>query len=203
MRSSTEERRDLLKAWAATTAVFTLASAGGLSLLLSPGALFSLNFLEALVISAVAVGAGFLLHELAHKHVAQRYGCWAEFRSFDQMLGIAVVFALFGFVFLAPGAVMISGRVTPGRNGRISAAGPLMNIVLAVAFGLLAVVPVPFVQKLGLFGAGINAWLGLFNLLPFFGLDGSKVLAWNKGIYAALVLVSLALVFTSPWHLLA
>src|SRR5437016_3353532 len=31
--------------------------------------------------AALAVGSGFVLHELAHKVVAQRYGHWAEFRA--------------------------------------------------------------------------------------------------------------------------
>jgi Zn-dependent protease len=194
MRFSAEEKRDLLKAWLVISAAFAFANTG-----------FNLGvqFLIIFAASAITVGAGFLLHELAHKHVAQRYGCWAEFRSFDQMLMLALVFSFFGFIFAAPGAVMISGRVTPGRNGRISAAGPLVNIVLAAVFGLLVVVPIPLVQFLGQYGASINAWLGLFNLIPIMGLDGSKVLAWNKAAYAALVAAAAGLVFLSPWRYLA
>ena len=36
--------------------------------------------------AGVTVGSGFLIHELCHKVVAQRYRCWAEFRSDDKML---------------------------------------------------------------------------------------------------------------------
>ena len=60
----------------------------------------------------VAVGLGFVLHELAHKFVAVRYGFYAEFKMWLEGL----IFALFtafilGFVFVAPGAVYIHGEV--------------------------------------------------------------------------------------------
>ena len=29
----------------------------------------------------IAVGPAFLLHEIGHKIVAKRHGCWAEFRA--------------------------------------------------------------------------------------------------------------------------
>jgi len=32
----------------------------------------------------------------------------------------------------------------------------------------------------------INFYLALFNLLPVFVLDGAKVFAWNKAVWAAL-----------------
>jgi len=47
------------------------------------GLKFNISFIIALFISLFTLGIGFLLHELAHKFVAQRYGCFAEFRSFD------------------------------------------------------------------------------------------------------------------------
>ena len=84
------------------------------------------------------MGLGFLLHQLAHKFVAQKYGCVAEFRAFDQMLYLAVGLAFFvGFIFAAPGAVMIRGYVDRRKNGIISIAGPAVNIMLAVIFLIL------------------------------------------------------------------
>ena len=76
----------------------------------------------------------FLLHELGHKLVAQKYGCQAEFRSFDQMLILAVIMSFFGFILAAPGAVLIQGRVSRKQNGIISATGPGVNLSLAVMF---------------------------------------------------------------------
>src|SRR5687768_5892489 len=80
----------------------------------------------------LAVGTGFVLHELAHKVVAQRYGHWAEFRAQFGGLGITVLVAAFTkFLFAAPGAVLIQGRVTPRENGLIRLVGPGMNLLIA------------------------------------------------------------------------
>ncbi|MDD1769562.1 MAG: site-2 protease family protein [Methanomassiliicoccales archaeon] len=149
----------------------------------------------AFVISLVAVSTGFLLHELMHKFVAQRYGAWAEFRVFPLGLMLAVVFSLFGFVFAAPGAVYIQGRLTPKQNGLVSIAGPGINLVIggttlfasylfpvgSIAWGVLSIV------------ASVNIFLALFNLLPIPPLDGSKVLYWNKIIYGAALAASIVL----------
>src|SRR3989344_3439619 len=110
MKITTSKREilDISKAWIAITIAFAIVLKGGSS------------FMEAVSIAAIAVGLGFLLHELGHKLVAQYYRCFAEFRSFDQMLILAVLMSFFGFVFAAPGAVMISGYVNKERNGKIS-----------------------------------------------------------------------------------
>src|SRR3989344_1749993 len=103
IKTSKEEIRDLIKAWIAISIAFAIALNNPFD---NPLNLFFQN----LIVAAIAVGFGFLLHELAHKVVAQRYGCWAEFRSWDLMLLVAIALAFFaGFVFAAPGAVFISG----------------------------------------------------------------------------------------------
>jgi len=45
-----------------------------------------------------------------------------------------LLFSLFGFIIAAPGAVFIRGMITRERNGKISLAGPMTNIVLAILF---------------------------------------------------------------------
>ena len=42
-----------------------------------------MNFFVYGVVSILTIGVGFLFHEIAHKLVAQRYGCWAEFRIWN------------------------------------------------------------------------------------------------------------------------
>jgi Zn-dependent protease len=151
-------------------------------------------FFKLFLISLFTAGIGFVFHELAHKFVAQHYGCVAEFRAFNQMLYLALgLAAVIGFIFAAPGAVMISGRVTLRENGKISLAGPLTNFVLAIVFlGLSFKAPILFV------GFFINTWLGLFNLLPFGNFDGKKILDWHRYVWLGMVLVGIALLWVLP-----
>lgn len=143
------------------------------------------------------VGIGMLLHEIAHKYVAQRYGCNAEFRANNQMLIFAVASSLlFGLFFAAPGAVWISGHVTKEKNGKISLAGPMTNILIALIFlGIQSLNTQNFLADIASFGFQINAWIGLFNMIPFLNFDGEKILAWNKIAYAATVIFAAFLVF--------
>ena len=162
LATSEIEIRDILKAWAAISIAFAIALSSGLS-----------DFYAKFIIASLTVGIGFLLHELGHKAVAQRYGCFAEFRSFDSMLLLAIAMSFFGFIFAAPGAVMISGRVSGARNGRISAAGPVVNIALAMLFLALASLQLPnSLKPIAYYGFLINSWLALFNMIPFWLFDG-------------------------------
>lgn len=183
--TSRRELVDLLKAWIALSVVFAI--------LLSDRN-FGARFAGALGIAAIAVGVGFLFHELAHKIVAQRYGCFAEFRSFDHMLLLALFFSFLGFVFAAPGAVMINGQVTRRENGLISLAGPLMNIAAALVFFALSGV-MPVFRVMWDYGFQINSWLAVFNLIPFWVLDGRKVWEWDKLVWVGAMGVAVLLGF--------
>ncbi|MBU4455957.1 MAG: hypothetical protein KKA65_00490 [Nanoarchaeota archaeon] len=183
--TSKKEMNDLFKAWLAISLAFAIVL-GGFS--------FSINFVIIFMIAALTVGTGFIVHELGHKLVAQHYGCFAEFRAFNMMLWLAVIMSFFGFVFAAPGAVMISGPVGVRRNGKISMAGPLVNLVFALCFLALLLIPViGLLKTLAGYGFLINTWLGLFNLLPFGNFDGKKILAWNKVVYGVMAGVAFVL----------
>lgn len=144
----------------------------------------------------VTVGLGFILHELAHKYVAIRHGAYAEYRAWTLGLLLTVVSAVaLGFVFAAPGAVYIFGHISRETNGKISLAGPATNLALALAFLALAF-SVPSLAGLGLTGAMVNTFLGIFNMLPFGPLDGKKVLDWNAGVWAGTLAVLVVLFVT-------
>ncbi|MCQ1539100.1 peptidase M50 [Methanocalculus taiwanensis] len=203
-RISERERKDLGIAWLALALAFTLALVGGFSATgvhLGTAALFFL-------LSLITVGVGFVLHELAHKFTAMRYGYWAEFQKDNQMLLVAVaIAALVGVVFAAPGATMIYGPTLSKReNGLISVAGPVTNLLLAIPFGLLFIAGTMFglgwfVMLVGAVGVKINAMLAAFNMLPFGPLDGKKVLAWNPLIFIVVIAVSFALLFGALFYL--
>jgi len=183
--TSKRELIDLAKAWIAISIAFALVL-GGFSM--------SYEFAMYLGIAFFTVGLGFLLHELAHKVVAQRYGCFAEFRAWNAMLILMLATSVLGIILAAPGAVLISGPVGKRRNGIISVAGPVVNIVLAIAFLFLFFV-LPVGKLVAVNGFTINIWLALFNMIPVWNLDGKKVLAWSKPAYFGVLGASLLLFF--------
>lgn len=144
-----------------------------------------------LPIIALFVGLAFILHELAHKVMATYYGYRAEYQSFDSMILVSLLLGFVGIIFLAPGAVMVEGIRKPKHLGIISIVGPLTNVVLALV--CLAFVPMfPIAQ----FGFQINAWLAFFNMIPLFGMDGAKVLAWNKVVFGVTAVIIAGLYFS-------
>ena len=187
MKFSDIEIKDLLKSLMAIGLAFTIAQAG-LNI--------SFDFLLVLFISIFTVGTGFILHELAHKYFAQKYGCWSEFRADDRMLVMAVLVSFLGVVFAAPGAVMISGHLNRRQYGIVSSAGVVTNLLLAMVFFVLALgSPLGLIKTSGQMGFMINTWLALFNMIPFGPFDGRKVLSWNRTIYGVIVAVGILFMF--------
>nr|WP_144902989.1 metalloprotease [Halobellus captivus] len=192
---SAKEIQDLVLAWAALGVAFAIFFAGG-------GQRAVVGILEGgvvgpVLLSLLTAGVGFLLHEVAHKVVAVRFGQIAEFRADYGMLFLALVSSLAGFIFAAPGAVYHRGRLTPREHGLIALAGPATNVALAVLFLPLFFVGVlvgsDFVALTGSRGLMINLFLAAFNMLPFGPLDGKTVLGWSKVVFVAFFVPALAL----------
>ena len=205
MSFSSYEKEQLKESIGILTIAFTLALSDGLRAVLNnPNIL-----MKTLPLAFAAVLTGFLLHELAHKWMAQQYGCWAEYRGNKNGLYFALAISAFlGVLLAAPGAVMVSGRVTDRQNGIIAAVGPITNIVIA-----LVVLPVyiltnsmegqiTIINELARFIVLINLILAGFNMIPFQPLDGSKVIVWNKGAYFGIILAILAIFYLSPVDLM-
>ncbi len=180
------EIKELLKAWGAISLAFSIANGGG--------DLFNPRLLA---LSGLTVGIGFLVHEIGHKYIAQRFGFPAEFRSFDTMLILAVLLSFSGFVFAAPGAVFIGGLPTTEENGKISAAGPGASLLLALSFLLLSFLFNPTHPSLLILNNGfaINSWWAFFNLLPIGNFDGPKIWRWNKITYLTMVVTAFSFSF--------
>ena len=194
---TTSEVRDLIIAFIVISLCFAIANAGR-----------DMNaVLNLLPMIMVGVGAGFILHELGHKLVSMKYGYWAEFKLWPQGLLFALVTSFFGFVFAAPGAVYTyANYMTDEINGKISIAGPIVNIILALVFLpiCVAVYPSAFHSETSVLifvfcglGYSINSFLAAFNLLPIGNLDGSKVLRWNIGIWIVVIAIAGIMTFMS------
>lgn len=172
-----------------------LAISFAFALLLSRSTGFNITVITTLMpITLIVVGFGFVFHELSHKFVAIRYGYWAEYKMWIQGLFLALITPLFGFIFAAPGAVYIHGEyISKEENGKISVSGSITNIIFA-SFFLLILIALPnntYITTLAFYGVFINGFLAFFNQLPFFGLDGSKVIKWNPFVWILVVIVSL------------
>lgn len=194
MHFSEIEKRDLLKAWAAISLAVTVAELSSVTFALP-------LIIRVFVICALTVGVSLLAHEvLGHKFLAQRFGLFAEFRSDDLLLMLALLTSFSGFVFIIPGAVVISGITRIETFGKVAAAGPAVNIILALLFdalhraGLSLTFPLEGIDLITL-SYGINAWLALFNLIPFGLWDGAKVFAWDRRVWGLMVAVAALLFF--------
>lgn len=176
------EIEHLLKAWIAISAVFAIIITRSFS---------PFDFIIKLGYAAITAGSAFIVHELAHKFVAQKYHCKAEFRANFQMLGVMLLLGiLFRVIFAAPGGVVIDGYMTRKQYGKISLAGPLSNVVLAlICAGVLMISQGSFLGILAGYAFQINSWLAMFNMLPFGQFDGSKVFHWNKGVYFSVLIL--------------
>jgi Zn-dependent protease len=184
-RYSKTEIRDI------AISVFVLSVAFAVALNLRPWIDLGIPLL--IGISAVIVSMSFVLHELAHKFVAQRYGAWAEYRMFPFGLIMALVISFTGFIFAAPGAVYIKGNIDRKMNGKISAAGPAVNIVLGAVALLFAMVTTGTVELLFWIMASINAFFAVFNMLPIMPFDGSKIYRWDVSVYLVMFASAVAL----------
>jgi len=198
---STREVRDLAVAWLALGVAFGIFFAGGGPnvLALGPGVVVLLG------ISLLTAGVAFLLHEIAHKVVAVNYGQVAEFRADYSMLFIAIMSAMLGFIFAAPGAVHHRGYLSEREHGHIAIAGPVMNLLLAAVFLPLYVggvaLNVGLLVTLGQFGIIVNLFLAAFNLIPFGSLDGKTVIGWSKPVWGVTFLLSVALTLVAASQL--
>ncbi|HMK45178.1 MAG TPA: site-2 protease family protein [Methanocella sp.] len=204
-RVGTSELIDLLISFVVLTIAFSLKAG-----------LDSISIL----VSAIGVGTGFMLHELAHKYMAQRYGYWAEYKASPMGLVITVIIAAAtGIIFAAPGAVQIRkasytapqstynynddsywdslDHRTGGEEGLIAVAGPLTNLILAGIFfsllmsGMLGSKTI--MEIAASYAMSINLILAGFNMIPVDPLDGAKVLRSNPVMYAVIGLPAILL----------
>lgn len=185
--------------------VVVMAFLVGINLAFTPGS----KGVELLIASVFAFPIAFLiivpafvLHELGHKVVAQRFGFWAEYRMWTQGLLLAILIMVvsltFGnpFLFVAPGAVYFAAnyRANSEKVGKIGLVGPVINLLLGVAFGMAAIfVGVESISAILAMGAKVNAFLAIFNLIPFPPFDGEKVFVWDKKLWGMAIAMAIVL----------
>ncbi len=139
----------------------------------------------------------FMAHELAHKFVAQSYGLWSEFRMTSWGYYLSAMAILFSIPIFGTGVVYTSGTSNVEQSGKSNLAGPLTNFILAAAMILVAILlyligslyPLGYLLR---YGVQLNAFLGLFNMIPIQPFDGATVRYWNNQVWMT---VTVGLVF--------
>ncbi|MCL2642290.1 MAG: hypothetical protein FWD52_02065 [Candidatus Bathyarchaeota archaeon] len=145
---------------------------------------------------SVCMMTSFLVHELAHKFTAQKSGMWAEFRLVLWGTILTFISVFMPFKMIAPGAMMISGTTNKKSILKISIAGPITNIIFAGVFFATALILQSTIQPYSYvfaFIGFINAFMAVFNLIPFGVFDGRKIFSVNKKIWAVAFIPSLLL----------
>ncbi|MBI2957095.1 MAG: CBS domain-containing protein [Acidobacteria bacterium] len=149
-----------------------------------------------------------LLHELAHSYVSLRYGLRVRSITLLPIGGLAMLEDL---------------PRDPRQEIAIALAGPAANFVLALWLGVLLLVVAPgdllrpVVSSEVLLGSLFwsNLYIGVFNLIPAYPLDGGRVLrAWlaarmdyidatrravSVGHFFSLLFMLVGLVVWQPW----
>jgi Zn-dependent protease len=186
---------EFAKAWIGTALAFAVLYSGG--------RFTSPVFPRILLLAALTAGLGVVLHELAHRVVARRFGATAVFVANDSMLIFAILIAFTGFLFAAPGAVYHSGWLTKRQSGLVAVAGPVTNMVLALIFAALILftseAATSPIVRIGLeMGFSINGLLGIFNMIPIGPFDGAKVLNWGGVPFAIFFALAAGIAFGLP-----
>jgi Zn-dependent protease len=137
--------------------------------------------------------ASFMAHEMAHKFVAQHYGMWSEFRMTTMGYYLSAMAILFSIPIFGTGAVYTSGTGNREQIGKSNAAGPLTNFVIAAILAIASIVLslAGILDPLGIllqYGIQLNAFLGLFNMIPIQPFDGATVRYWDIRIWIALTI---------------
>ena len=192
--SKTEINHLTLATLAFTMALAFMFSGGILGALSDPSA-----FLAYGVLALITFTPGFLIHEIAHKIQARKYGCWAEFRASPSGLRFGVLLAaILGIVFMAPGAVMVAGNTTREQFGKVALAGPVSNVVLW-CIGLASAVAIGgaggIVDDVIYYWMWANGILGALNMLPFGPLDGKKIKTWSDVMFWLWLIITFSMVW--------
>lgn len=159
------------------------------------------NALLSLLLTLPAVLIAITFHEFAHAFAADKLGDDTARRQgrlnlnplshIDPIGMIMLIFAGFGWgkpVEIDPRNFNRNIKM-PVAEAIVAAAGPIMNFILAIIFGVIYVSVMKFAPMFIFTQVGgiviillrvcisINIGLGIFNLIPLPPLDGSKILA--------------------------
>jgi len=132
-------------------------------------------------------GMATVAHELSHRFFARRWNGASEFQFWGLGTTMMLLTAwLFGNVFAMPSRTLTAAteHLTREQTVVVAVAGPLANIVFALASVLL--IPLGgLLTLIGQAGPSMNLLAAVFEMVPLSLLDGKKVYAYSKILWAA------------------
>jgi hypothetical protein len=147
-----------------------------------------------LAATILIVSLAYIVHVSVQKIYALKMGYLAEFQYslYGLIIGLVLCFASNGFLFfLGSGEVQLRhvprwrvGKFRYGLNywdyAKISFAGPMANVFLAIFFKMLSWTGSPLIEKAIL----ANILIAIFSLVPVPGNDGLNLFFGSKPFYA-------------------
>jgi Zn-dependent protease len=127
-----------------------------------------------------------ILHDLAHKYGAYRYGCITEYKVWG--LGTVTMLStawLLGNAFAKPSRTLVRSEkiLLPKEAAIIKLAGPLMSLGMAIVSLFLIPLGGLFAVA-GSAGFSMNLLNSVFSLVPVKPNDGVEIYTWNKLAWA-------------------
>ncbi len=146
------------------------------------GTLFSL---EPLVIMIIVAGMTSVIHELTHRYVAYHYKARTEFKFWDVGTLTLIITSLIGQPFASPARTIIDnpGSLNKNVRGFIFLSGPIVSILLSIAFLLLITLNGVF-DSIGITGFKLCIMTCVFQMIPIRPLEGRTIFEWNKLVWA-------------------
>jgi Zn-dependent protease len=191
------------------------------------------ELVQTVTIYALPVLLAITLHEAAHGYVARHFGDMTAYaqgrislnpiRHIDKIGTILVPLALvvlsggkFAFGWAKPVPVNYSALRNPKQDmAWVAAAGPIANLLMGIAWGLLLKLAIELPQgnasmvlaKMAVAGVVVNLVIMAINLLPILPLDGGRIVAgllpqqlsrrygmaerWSGNLFTAFIVASL------------
>jgi len=152
---------------------------------------------DACVAIVVVASLSVMLPELGHKAVARALGLQTCFKAWPSGFWFMLALGLAGGLYPAYGSSYIKQldySYTTNRReaGLVYVAGPVVNVLVAIACRMLTIPVATGAWHLALaMGFSMNTWLAIFNILPIkaaggMPFDGYKVFNWSKVAWSVL-----------------